>query len=635
MWQSRDKNKSLKEKTKLKEKTNWQIEKLPLTSIIFFICVYLYLWLIVDPKLIYHSFAILSGSPVFSRGLPFLKGFLQYPGGLIEYFSAFLSQLYYYSWLGALIITLVAWGLYLGTKKLIVLAGGRGNLSFVSYIPALVLLISYNNYYHSLNAYLAILTALLFSVVHEKFSTRTELLRLILFLLEFVLVYYIAAGAALLFMIITFVYELFIRRRLISSVLFLATAFIAVWLIGYYFFRLDIERSCLYLTPFYKMTDIPLAKNPAKIINICLYLFFPVVFLFVLLWHNFIRQKRPVQKGGVDSHGRLREVICIAVLVVTSLVTVYFSFNDEDKYVLQTIYLTEHQMWPRVLEYVKNLPPDHYRIFHAQCANLALYHTGQLAENMFSYPQKPGSLLLTENINGGFIGLIGSSVFIDLGHMNFAEKRACESLENVGDNPFILQRLALINIVKGQTQTARVFLNVLSKDLIYGRQAKELLYRLNQDPNLSDDKQICYLRSVMPTKDTIPSLGRGPEALLLNLLERSGHNKMAFEYLMAEYLLTNQLEKFVQSLWRLDDYDYQKIPRHYEEAILIYSKVTGKKIDLHGRKISTETAERNRKFFGTLNYFTLDKKAAYNALAKDFGNSYFFYNVFGVSGINR
>jgi hypothetical protein len=292
-------------------------------------------------------------------------------------------------------------------------------------------------------------------------------------------------------------------------------------------------------------------------------------------------------------------------------------------------------MWPEILTYVKNVPLNQYSVFHAYGANLALYHTGQLAENMFSYPQKPGSLLLTANINDGVFELIESSVLIELGHINYAEKRASELFEIVGDNPFILQRLALINIVKGQTQTARVFLNVLAKDLIYGKQAKELLYRLNQDPNLSDDKQICYLRSVMPTKDTIPSLGKGPEALLLNLLERSGHNKMAFEYLMADYLLTNQLEKFVQNLWRLDDFDYQKIPRHYEEAILIYSKLTRKEVDLHGRKISTETAEHGGKFFGTLNYFTLDKKAAYNALAKDFGNSYFFYRVFGVSGVGR
>jgi hypothetical protein len=343
-----------------------------------------------------------------------------------------------------------------------------------------------------------------------------------------------------------------------------------------------------------------------------------------------------VQKGGVDSHGRLREVICIAVLVVTSLVTVYFSFNGRGKDLCQTICLTERQMWPRVLKYVKNLPPDHYSIFSAQCANLALYHTGQLTENMFSYPQKPGALLVTANINRDDVFyLIESSILIDLGHINFAEKLACESLENMGNNPFFLQRLVLINLVKGQTQTARVFLNVLAKDLIYGRQAKELLNRLDVDPQLITDTKIQNLRSIMLTEDFIFFLHSEKEFLLLNLLERNRHNKMAFEYLMADYLLTNQLEKFVQNLWRLDDFDYQKVPRHYEEAILIYSKLTRKEVDLHGRKISTETAERGRKFFGTLNYFTLDKKAAYNALAKDFGNSYFFYNVFGVSGVGK
>jgi hypothetical protein len=632
MWQSRDENKSLK------EKTNRQIEKLPLTSIIFFICVYLYLWLIVDPKLIYHSFGVFYENLVFYKGVSFLKGFLQYPGGLIEYFSAFLSQLYYYSWLGALIITLVSWGLYLGTKKLIVLAGGGENLSFVSYIPVLVLLISYNSYYHFLTAYLAILTALLFSVVHEKISTRTESLRLILFLLEFVFVYYIAAGAALLFMIITIAFELFIRRRLISSGLFLTAAFISVGVIGYYFSGLDIEQSCLYLTPFYKMTDIPLAKNPANIINICLYLFFPAVFLSVLLWHNFIRQKRPVQNDRVDSHGRLKLVICTAVLIVTSLVTIYFSFSGVKKDVCKTLYLTERQMWPQLLEHVKNLPREHYYLVDAQCANRALYHTGRLAEDMFSYPQKPGSLFSLASIINGIYGRVGSSVLIDLGYINYAEKRAYESLEDIGEDSFLLQRLALINIVKGQTQTARVFLNVLAKDLIYGKQAKELLYRLNQDPNLSDDKQICYLRSIMLTEGLIFSLQQEREAretLLLNLLKRNRHNKMAFEYLMAEYLLANQLDKFVQNLWRLDDFNYQKIPRHYEEAILYYSNLTGKKVDLKGRKISSFSSNRFTEFIDTVNRFRPDKEAAYSALVKNFGRSYLFYNAFGVSGVGK
>jgi hypothetical protein len=632
MWQSRDKNKSPKERTR------WQTEKSPLASVIFFICIYLYLWQIVDPKLIYHSFGVFYENPVFYKGVSFLKDFLHYPGGLIGYFSAFLSQLYYYSWLGALIITLVAWGLYLGTKKLIVLAGGGENLSFVSYIPVLILLISYNNYYHSLTAYLVILTALLFSVVHEKISTRTESFHLILFLLEFVLVYYIAAGTAFLFMIITIAFELFIRRRLISSGLFLAAAFISVGVIGYYFSGLEIEQSYLYLTPFYKTANILLAKNPARIITICLYIFFPAVFLSVLLWHNVIRPKRPVRKDGVDLHGRLKLATCIASLIITSVATIYFSFSGIKRDSCRTIYLTERQMWPQLLKHVKNLPPERYNLINIQCANRALYHTGRLAEDMFSYPQKPGSLFSLLNIINGIYGRVGSSVLVDLGYINYAEKRVYESFEDIGDDPFLLQRLVLINLVKGQTQTARIFLNVQAKDLIYGEQAKALLHRLDADPQLTTDEEIRYLRSIMPTEGFIFSMQKESEAretLLLNLLKRNRHNKMAFEYLMAEYLLANQLDKFVQNLWRLDDFNYPEIPCHYEEAILYYSNLTGRKVDLKGRKISSFSFNRFAKFINTVNRFMPDKEAAYNALVKDFGGSYLFYNAFGVSGAGK
>jgi hypothetical protein len=439
-------------------------------------------------------------------------------------------------------------------------------------------------------------------------------------------------------MIIAVAFELFVRRRLILSGLFLAGAVIGAGVIGYHFFGLDIERSYLYLTPFYETVNTPLAKNSTKILNLCLYFFFPAVFLPALLWHTIIRPKRPVRNDRAALYGVLKSRIRTAVLVAVSLATVYFSFSGIRRDSCRTLYLTECQMWPQLLEHVRNLPREHYNIIDTQCANRAMYHTGRLAEDMFSYSQQPGSLFSLLNIINGIYGRVGSSVLIDLGYVNYAEKRVYESLEDIGEDPFLLQRLVLINLVKGQTQTARIFLNVLAKDLIYGKQAKELLHRLDADPQLTTDKGIQYLRSIMPTEGLIFSMQQEKEAretLLLNLLKRNKHNKMAFEYLMAEYLLANQLDKFVQNLWRLDDFDYPKIPRHYEEAILYYSELTGKKVDLRGRKMSLLSVNRFMEFINTINRFKPDKKAAYNALVKDFGGSYLFYNAFGVSGAGK
>jgi len=103
---------------------------------------------------------------------------------------------------------------------------------------------------------------------------------------------------------------------------------------------------------------------------------------------------------------------------------------------------------------------------------------------------------------------------------------------------------------------------------------------------------------------------------------------MAFEYLMAQYMLTGRLEKIASNIGRLNDFDYKGIPRHYEEAILLYTSITGKEVNLHGRRISGETLERLDKFRGIFGRLRHNVRAADNALRAEFGNSYFFYYVF-------
>ena len=104
---------------------------------------------------------------------------------------------------------------------------------------------------------------------------------------------------------------------------------------------------------------------------------------------------------------------------------------------------------------------------------------------------------------------------------------------------------------------------------------------------------------------------------------------MAFEYLMAHYLLTGKLEKFVENIIRLDDFGYKRIPRHYEEAILLYRGNTGKQVDLHNRKISTESIARYNKFGSLYQQFGNNKPGLQKAmLSEGLNNSYFYYGLF-------
>ena len=83
---------------------------------------------------------------------------------------------------------------------------------------------------------------------------------------------------------------------------------------------------------------------------------------------------------------------------------------------------------------------------------------------------------------------------------------------------------------------------------------------------------------------------------LAALLEHNPRNKMAFEYLMACYLLTGRVDKIVENMDRLRDLGYQRIPTLYEEAILIYYGSREQQVDLAKFNISPETLQRYETF---------------------------------------
>jgi hypothetical protein len=190
----------------------------------------------------------------------------------------------------------------------------------------------------------------------------------------------------------------------------------------------------------------------------------------------------------------------------------------------------------------------------------------------------------------------------------------------------------MVNIVKGQTEAARAFLQALRAYIHHRAWATEALNRLEADPLLLGDRQVQEMRAVMlDQRDQVlgPSLDERFEALL----QRNPRNRMAFEYRMALYLLHLLLDEFARELARLDDFGYPAIPRHYEEAVLVYESVSGKTVDLHGRQISEGTRRAYEHFCRVLDVFHQrgNRQGAQAVLEPDFGHTYFYYYFLGES----
>ena len=310
-------------------------------------------------------------------------------------------------------------------------------------------------------------------------------------------------------------------------------------------------------------------------------------------------------------------------------------------------YFVGRGKWDKVLDLSMELSPREYNIFVNHNINLALFNTGQLGDRMFEYPQNLTSLLLvhTKKMTDKNvflkrerlfkIFLKREKLFLELGSINIAERHCYEILETTGDNPFIIEQLAIINLAKGQIDTARVYLNRLRKNLIYGGHAREILRQIDEDPAMTGNDRIQRLRSIMLTND-MTRLGFDVEQRLNSLLERNRNNRMAFEYMMAYYLLTLQVDKLAANIERLDDFGYTRLPRHYEEALVLYMGPEGEKIDFPEQwKPSAEAWERAKEFDAIYTKYEHDRQLAMETLAEKFGRSFYFYKVFLKSGMKK
>jgi hypothetical protein len=112
--------------------------------------------------------------------------------------------------------------------------------------------------------------------------------------------------------------------------------------------------------------------------------------------------------------------------------------------------------------------------------------------------------------------------------------------------------------------------------------------------------------------------------LLDVLLAANPTNQMAFEYLMAFSMLNLDLKKAVEHLRLLDNFNYARIPRSYEEALLLFQEVAGVQVELKGRTIRPETAERFRQFREAVRQLE-GRAEGQAAMAANFGDTYWYY----------
>ena len=592
----------------------------------FFAFYFLSVYLIVNPALIYHGGSTITNFPPFFTTQQFLHEHLTRPAGPAQYIYAFIAQFFNFNAAGALIITAQAWLIFIAlthiSKKLNATA-----LAHLSYLPPLIILFLYNHYTFHFAAFNTIAVQLVLFCLYLKLPTKIKPIALII---TSPIIYY-ALGPSLLYLVLLCViYELLLSKNYINAIIYAAQAAIIPYVIGVMYCDISLIDSYCDLLPFSWKTSSFIDR--AKLLNFVYLLYIlPVAIILLASPFSLIKNKslkaknkkqapknHPAQK---NTNPFYKTATLVATLAIT-LTATSLSCDKKQKTFFAIDYYSYHKNWQKVLDLAEKLPNNFFAVHHATSA---LYHLSQLNEDMFKYTQHPDALLFTDNKTNS-TGLTTFDVYLDLGIINLAEHYLARNISRLGERDIFLQRLAWINMIKGNNETAKTFLTALSKTLFQKEWANKQLNAIKQDPSLASYEEIQSARKNMLRKD-VGMATITQEDFLTSLLEANPKNKMAFDYLMAWYIITKNTNQFISYLDQLPNFGYKQLPTVYQLAILMHTYSTKKDINLQGYEIPQQTIQYAKQFYALMNQYTGNEQLQLKILNEKYGDTYLYYFV--------
>lgn len=588
------------------------------STLILLILIFLYFYFRIDPKLIFQS-----QQPFFYFEKYFIVGFFNRPGGVNELAAAFPGQFLYFSWTGALLIVALIWAFVWNTRLLLQHVRPDFTIHYFHWLPAVFLLAAHSDYKFLLMFSLGLLWVLIATNIFLYFAPGQSWLRLFFFALMTSLLYIVVGGVFWIFVIIAILNDLIVKRRFIPSLVYLLFAAAIPWFGATFLYLIhlpDAYTANMFSSALYKSG--PFLNG--------LYLFFPLAFLLSVL---FRKKSFTSQKGAgkglsrfIMGDSKWARMIHGLVLLALFVIFAQSSFEKNKKNFYEIDYYARFEQWGKVLERIQKLDQNPYRVLFQ--ANRALFHRGLLADKMFALPQVAGvdGLFMNDQFYNFYLEQ-HADLFYDLGIVNEAEHWTYEDMEMTGETAWNLRRLVQVNFLKNDPKVADKYLKKLEKSIWDKKWARKYRDYLAKSDSFVVPPELMKVKQKMPVTDFLIPIS-APE-LCLDDLMLNKNNKMAFEYFMMYCLLDGKLTDFFRNLPKLKQFNYPNIPRHFEEAILIFLQLTGRKgFVLPGYQIRQETIQRFVDFNQILTRHRKDKMQALPEVEQKYSDTYWFYALY-------
>ncbi len=475
----------------------------------------------------------------------------------------------------------------------------------LSLSPPVLLLIMQTHYYHLMMydlGFLLVLIYFLISILSEKKTCRYITLAL------FPLFYYLDGAYALIFIGLYIIYFLFYIKKpekYYFPLILLALAGISVILFNRIFLLQSVKQLFLYPLPF--INDLMHQK------------------LFYILTGYMILYPALCKFAGSGSlkrpNKRFINLIPGAIVLCLTVVLLITGYNSQTARVINLEKLVFQGKWNDAIQYHEKFPSEN--MIGQYFYNIALSESGQLCDRLFHGKQDfgTGSLFLpwsSEHINWGAYS------FYAVGLINEAQRWAYEEMVVYGPRPQNMKLLVKSSLINGKYTLAEKYTGVLKNTLFYNSWAKEYEKMIGDTSAIRSHPELGKKIKIMPQTDFFVFL-ESPEQNLPVLVDETPANREAFEYLMSWLLLSKEVETLVNNIRLMKKIGYIRIPKHIEEAIMIYYNSQGVFPDLGGLPVSNETVLRFEQYFGAYKKARQNPGTMKEKMQKQFGNTFWYY----------
>jgi DNA polymerase I-like protein with 3'-5' exonuclease and polymerase domains len=285
-------------------------------------------------------------------------------------------------------------------------------------------------------------------------------------------------------------------------------------------------------------------------------------------------------------------------------------------------YLVRNNRWDDVIKFAEKTPPRNN--LSLAMLNLSLAKTNKMGDRMFNFQQNGVDGLFLPFAKEYVAPMMGSEILFQLGLVNASQEYSFESMEttpNLSKTVRSVKRLAETNLINGNYEVAGKYLRKLEKTVFYRKWAKNTEKYLYHEGMINDHPVWGEKRKWMISKDFFFKV-QNMESTLNMLMRENPENKMAFQYLMAFYLINKDLRNFMNTLPLMEKMNYSKIPVSYEEAIMyILGLSSNNPLQNIPFKISDNTKSRMKAYAEI--YTT--RPNAQDLLKKRFSGTYWYY----------